>query len=298
MVSGKGLTGASTMENLTPQVLRPLVLEFLSKKTEGHVGEVVEGVLQLAVGKRLLSVPPGAAFGSTIFSWQDRYLFDQVQMIMWQLLPQGILVWGLGGHKSNNDEYPFYRLTEHGKEIVKDSAAKPQPYDPDGFLKEFKRLVPDADPIVVDYLEEAVRAFNAACYKSAAVMLGAASEKLTLLLHEKFEDKITDPTKKAKFTKDSEGIAVSKKFDALKNRLDLMDGAKRFKDHHELRGTIRHDLPAVSEVIRRCRNDAGHPDIPTQTDPDTVFLNLRVFSEHARKLYELLHYFDTSPADW
>lgn len=228
-------------------------------------------------------------------------LFDHVQMIMWQLLPQGILVWGLADHNygmPQNDKYPFYRLTEYGKKSVIDSGSKSQPYDPDGFLTEFKRLVPEAHPIVLEYLEEAVRAFNAACYKSAAVMLGAASEKMTLTLCDAFEQSITDTTKRTKFAKDSDGISVSRKFDALKERLDLMVGAKKFKDHHDLRGTIRHDLPSVSELIRRCRNDAGHPDIPAQTDPDTVFLTLRVFAEHARRLYELLRYFDSNPADW
>lgn len=73
---------------------------------------------------------------------------------------------------------------------------------------------------------------------------------------------------------------------------------KKFKDHHELQETIEYEFPAVSNFIRRCRNDAGHPDIPRQTDPDTVFLSLRVFVEHARKLYALLRYFDNNPADW
>lgn len=282
------------MEKLTPQVLRPLVLEYLSKTPSGQVLGVVAGAVDLAVRRKLIIVP----YGYTPAQYEARELFDRVQMIMWQLLPQGILVWGLGGRDSNNDKYPFYRLTEHGKAIVADSGGKPQPYDPDGFLKEFMRLVPEADPIVVEYLEEAVRAFNAACYKSAAVMLGAASEKMTLTLYDRFEQSIVEPTKKAKFAKDADGISVSRKFDTLKDRLDLMVATKKFKDHHDLRGTIRHDLPSVSELIRRCRNDAGHPDIPTQTDPDTVFLTLRVFSEHARKLYELLRYFESNTADW
>lgn len=280
------------MDKLTPQVLRPLVLEHLSNNPSGQVADVVHGAVELAVGKKMIDVP----YGDSLGRYELKALFDQTQMIMWQLLPQGILVWGLDGDL--NDKYPFYRLTEHGKTVLAEPGAKPQPYDPDGFLKEFKRLVPDADPIVFDYLEEAVRAFNAACYKSAAVMLGAASEKLTLVLHSKLEASITDPTKRAKFAKDSDTISIFKKFDALKDRLDLMDGVKKFKDHHELRGTIRHDLPAVSELIRRCRNDAGHPDIPTATDPDTVFLSLRVFTEHTRKVHELIGYFDSNPADW
>jgi len=224
-------------------------------------------------------------------------LFDSVQMIMWQLLPQGVLVWGLGGSMSNNDKYPFYRLTELGGRVLADSA-KAQPYDPDGFLAEFRRLVPAADPIVVDYLTEAIRAFNSGCYKSAAVMLGGSAEKVLLVLHEFFESKIADPSARRKFEKDSQGISVGRKFKALKSRLDLMVSAGKFAGHHELIETIDHAFPATSELIRRCRNDAGHPDIPTQTDPDTVFLNLRVFTEHARRMAGLLDHFSNNPAVW
>lgn len=282
------------IEKLTPQILKPLVMGYLAKNPSGQVHAVVRGAVDLGVEKGLLDIPRG----STISQYEHSELFDRVQMIMWQLLPQGLLVWGLGNESSNNDKYPFYRLTEHGKNSVADSASKPQPYDPDGFLIEFNRIVPNADPIVLNYLEEAVRAFNATCYKSAAVMLGAASEKLTLLLCDKFESSITDPTKQSKFAKDCAAISVSRKFSALKERLDLMVTARKFKDHHELRETIESELPAVSNLIRRCRNDAGHPDIPRQTDPDTVFLSLRVFVEYARKLYALLRYFDQNSADW
>lgn len=279
---------------LTPQILRPLVLEFLSTNTSGQVHSVVEGIVQLAYQKKMVSIN----FVQNFAQHQRSILFDHVQMIMWQLLPQGVLVWGLGGNMSNNDKYPFYRLTEHGQAVVANASKQPQPYDPDGFIKEFVRVVPLADAIILDYLTEAVRAFNAACYKSAAVMLGAASEKAILLLHETFEQRIVDPAEKKKFEKDSSGISVARKFNALKERLDLMVDSKKFKAHHEITETILHALPATSELIRRCRNDAGHPDIPTLTDPDTVFLNLRVFTEHARRIYGLLGHFHTNPAEW
>ena len=275
---------------LTPQIIRPLLLEFLAANPEGQVHTAVEGVGQLAVARELIR-------RDTFGQYERSLLCDHVQMIMWQLLPQGILVWGLGGNMSNNDKYPFYRVTEHGKSALAD-VNKPQPYDPDGFLLEFRRLVPCADPILLDYVTEAVRAFNAACYKSAAVMLGAASEKAVLVLCNRFEDAISEPEAKNKFMKDSSGISISRKFSALKNRLDLMVDAKRFSTHHEIVDTVQHALPAVFELIRRCRNDAGHPDIPSFTDPDTVFLNLRVFTEHARRIYGILSYLDANKVSW
>jgi hypothetical protein len=71
-----------------------------------------------------------------------RLVPDHVQQVMWQLLAQGVLVWGLGAE--SNNAYPFYRLTAYGKTVVKDGV--PQPYDPDGFVAEYDRLVAGGDP--------------------------------------------------------------------------------------------------------------------------------------------------------
>ena len=221
-----------------------------------------------------------------------KFVPDFVQQVMWQLLAQGALVWGLGADLNNT--YPFFRLTEYGKTVLKDGAA--QPYDPDGFLAEFDRLVPASDAVLRDYLVEAVRAFNANCFKSSAVMLGAASERVMLLLHAAFEAGIADAQKKTKFTKDSGGITISRKYAALKDRLDLMVAAKELP--FDLSETVGNELPSAFNFIRRCRNDAGHPEIPTHTDADTVFLNLRVFTEYARRVVALTEYFKINPADW
>jgi len=279
---------------ITPQILRPLVFDVLADiaKNPGSDGSQVASIVE-GVKHRIAE-----RHGAESLQFQDYRIIDQVQMVLWQLLPQGILVWGLGGSMSRNDAYPFFRLTDHGKKVVADKAGEPQPYDPDGFLREFSRLVPEADPVALDYLTEAIRAFNSACHKSAAVMLGAASEKLILLLCDAFESEIADPAERKKWeTETMNGVSISRKFNALKRRLDLMVGAKKIADH-ELRDTIQHALPTVSEFLRRCRNDAGHPNIPTQTDPDTVFLNLRVFTEYARRIYGLIEYFRANPAEW
>ncbi|MDA4133643.1 MAG: hypothetical protein OK454_11060, partial [Thaumarchaeota archaeon] len=255
---------------------------------------VAETVGRLAIDRGFLASLTGRS--STFFQDLDPqnrdFIKDHVQQVMWQLLAQGVLVWGLSG--TLNDVYPNYRLTAYGRNVVKEQG--PQPYDPDGFITEFDRLVPGADAILRDYLVEAVRAFNASCFKSSAVMLGAASEQALLLLHVAFEAAITDARRKSKFEKDSEGITISRKYKALKDRLDLMVAAKKLP--FELAEGVGNELPAAFNFIRRCRNDAGHPEIPTQTDPDTVFLNLRVFTEYARRVTKLAEHFKNNPADW
>ena len=278
------------------QVVRPLVLEYLQGKDEGQIATVVGGVATLAAKKKLVDasiIPPGGGQLHTDHLPHEfrEALFMHVQQVMWQLLAQGILVWG---SDTSNAKYPFYRLTKYGRTVVHE--VRPQPYDPDGFLQDFDRTVPNADTVVRDYLEEAVRCFNASCPKGAAVLVGAASEKLVLLLHEKFNASISDPKKKQSYEKDSGGISIHRKYAALKKRLDLMVTAKELPNEH--RETIASELPAAFELIRRSRNSAGHPEVPGRTDPDTVFLNLRVFTEYANRTAKLIDYFDTNPADW
>ena len=114
---------------LTSQIVRPLVLEWLSKNATGTVQSVVSGVMDLAFQKKLVDI----AYLRDQPAHDRTVLFDHVQTVMWQLLPQSILVWGLTDHSygmPKNDSYPFYRLTEYGKKGVIDSGSKPQPYDP------------------------------------------------------------------------------------------------------------------------------------------------------------------------
>lgn len=283
------------LPSLTPQVVRALLLEWLQRSERGQLEEVVNGVLQLAMGRGLAASGVGAVgVGHLHFQRNVNLVRDHVQQVMWQLLAQGVLVWGMDA--GPNDKYPFYRLTDYGRGAVKQQ--RPQPYDPDGFLAEFDRLVVPSDPVAREYLAEAVRALNANCFKAAAVMVGAASEQLVLVLADTFRDALPDPDEQRTFDKDAGGPAasVSRRYNALKERLERMVEAKRLG--FELASTVRGELPSAFEFIRRCRNDAGHPAIPTQTDPDTVFLHLRVFVEYARRVTALAEFFKTNPATW
>jgi hypothetical protein len=279
---------------LSPQIIKSLMFEHFRTGMSSQVMEVVNQVAILAVQKRLAPTASGAnrSHLHALGFENMRFVPDYVQQVMWQLLAQGVLVWGLGAE--SNNAYPFYRLTEYGRSVVE--GGPPQPYDPDGFIAEFDRVVANGDAVLRDYLVEAVRAFNANCFKSAAVMLGAASERAVLQLHASFDAAIQDATKRAKFQKDSAGITISKKYVTLKDRLDLMVTGKKLP--FELAETVGNELPSAFHFIRRCRNDAGHPEIPTQTDPDTVFLNLRVFTEYARRVQALATFFGANAADW
>ena len=211
---------------------------------------------------------------------------------MWDCLLKRMLVFGMD---RANQNWPFYRLTDHGESALR--AGVPQPYDPDGFTAYFDKVCPTADPSVRGYLAEAVAAFNAGCVRSAAVMLGCASEKLLLLLCDAFEEAISDGTKKTTFTKDLEAKrAIFHKYATLHDRLGRMVAAKKLtREHIE---TVGSELPSGYELLRRCRNSAGHPEVPGMVDPDTVFMNLRTFIEYGRRVTALVEHFLKEPADW
>jgi len=287
---------------LTYRVVLTLTLEELAKHHTGQYIELVGHVLRTAELRKL--IPDAHRQGNVIVSnpspgqglpHDELYrAHDLVGEAMWDCILKRIIV---PGTNQGNGAWPFYRVTGHGAEVLRAGGADAQPYDPDGFLAHFDKVCSGADPTVRSYLVEAVRAFNADCTRSAAVMLGCASEKLLLLLCDAFEAAIADATKKAKFEKDINARwMASNKYAVLKYRLDLMVTAKKLpRDEAE---TVAGELPAGFEFLRRCRNAAGHPDVPGNVETDTVFFNLRTFVEYARRMQALIAYFVANPADW
>lgn len=272
-----------------------LTLEQLGKHPEGQYATLTDEVITAAKGKGLLPTAHSAGgirYVNSGRSGDEERVAELVREAMWECLIKRLIVFGMNGSNSN---WPFYRVTEYGARAVKSTT--PQPYDPDGFMAHFDATCAGIEPPVRAYVAEAVLAFNSGCMRSAAVMLGCASEKLLLLLCDAFEAAISDPAKKAKFTKDLNARwAISHKYATVRDRLDLMVTAKKLP--HEHAETVSSELPAGFELLRRCRNAAGHPDVPGSVDPDTVFMNLRMFTEYARRVHAMIGHFGAVPADW
>lgn len=272
-----------------------LTLEQLGAHPQGQYATLTDAVITAAKNKGLLRTAHqagGIRYVNSGRSGDEEHISELVREAMWDCLTKRLIVFGMNGSNSN---WPFYRVTEYGVGAVKSTT--PQPYDPDGFMVHFDATCAGIEPAVRAYVAEAVLAFNSGCMRSAAVMLGCASEKLLLLLCDAFEGAVSDPAKKAKLTKDLNAKwAISHKYATVRDRLDLMVTAKKLPhDHAE---TVSGELPAGFELLRRCRNAAGHPDVPGSVDPDTVFMNLRMFTEYARRAHSLIGHFSSAAADW
>lgn len=268
-----------------------LTLEQLAKHPKGQHAALVDAILK---DGRKRGIIPHERGNSIVHrssrTFEEEQIAEQVREAMWECLSKRLIIFGRDGA---NPEWPFYRVTEHGLRALESSV--PQPYDPDGFIAYFDRVCPESDPVVRSYLAEAVLAFNSDCQRSAAVMLGCASEQLVLLLCEALDAALEGSDAGTRFRKKlSERDMISHKYTTLRKQLDVMAAEKKLpREHAEAVASI---IPAGFEMVRRCRNAAGHPDAIGDVSSDTIFMNLRTFTEYARCTMALIDHFRIAQA--
>ncbi len=227
------------------------------------------------------------AFGSgrQILDRGDQSLILEV---IWSLIVQGILVPGLD---DANQSWPFLRLSEYGRRCVEEDHLLP--HDPDGFLQEFHQAVPDADPVIVDYLTESLQCFIHGLNRAAAVMLGGASEQAILLLVKGFANSFADATKRKRFESDiQKSQSIFRSFEHFEKQFALIKGClpKNLTDN------IDSLLRGIFDLIRNSRNDAGHPASGTLVDRDVVYSHLRLFIPYCTRIYDLIGWFEAHNA--
>lgn len=203
--------------------------------------------------------------------------------VIWGFIIQGILIPGLN---DANQGWPFLRLTEYGRRCIEEDRILP--HDPDGYLREFVKVVPNADSVVVDYLTEALQCYVHGLYRAAAVMLGGASEKAVLNLIDSCGDSIHNTSARERFKSDVEKAqsifrkyhVFDKRFSVTKSRVPKL-----------LTENLSSQLAGVFDLIRASRNDAGHPASGVSANLDTVYSHLRLFLPYCDRIYGLIDWF-------
>jgi hypothetical protein len=207
----------------------------------------------------------------------------RVQELVWMLIIQGVLMPGAGDGQSG---WPFLQVTEYGKKCL--AADRLLPHDPDGFLDEFRNQVPDADPVITEYLTEALQCFLRGLNRAAAVMLGGASEKAVLLLVEAYGNAISDSGLQQTFQgKIAKATTLLRKYEEFEKRFGQSANALP----SALRENVASLLHGVFDLIRNSRNEAGHPATGVVVDRDVVYSHLRLFVPYAARIYALIRWF-------
>lgn len=184
--------------------------------------------------------------------------------------------------------WPFFRVTEYGRSVA--ASTEYQPYDPDGYLARLRSEIPNIDDTIIRYLEESLSCLSADCLLAAAVMIGGAAERAMLLLIEAFGAAIPDAKKRKKYESETSTRLISRKYHALWKRLEPIAGDLP----NDLKDDLHTILDRIFDLIRRTRNDAGHPTTGMM-DRETVRANLILFPSYCRRVYGLMDHFTKHP---
>ena len=158
------------------------------------------------------------------------------------------------------------------------------PYDTGQFIDRLKARVPAVDQFVLLYLTEALQCFRAGTYLASAVMVGVASERILLNLRSVIESALDTKQKQDKFTADTAGKSVKRIYDEIQKRLDpIMEQITTALKKED----ISAELSGIFDLIRKTRNDAGHPT-GRKVEREEAFALLQLFPSYCSATDEVI----------
>jgi hypothetical protein len=272
------------MADLTiePLQLRAWVYERLR---QGKTGSLELQLSDIALHVRGRAVTAGILSERPFVANYDipSSISEPVRGIIWELIIQGIVVPGaaLGGG-SGDPGLPFFQITEWGKRCLAEGEFLP--YDTGQFINRLKAKVPAVDQLVLRYLTESLQCFRAAAYLGSAVMVGVASESILLSLRSAIELALDTQQKKNKFTADTAGKSVKRIYGEIQKRLDpSMEQITAALNKED----ISAELSGIFDLIRKTRNDAGHPT-GRDVEREEAFALLQLFPSYCKVAYDVI----------
>jgi hypothetical protein len=273
------------------EILRHLLLEYLKtveNRPSNQLSDIYSNVAVLAIDQGHIErpnnyVPQSANLSAEYLPEPDRL---NLQELVWELIIQGIITPGSDWANAN---LPFFRITEYGRRCLDESTILPHDYGT--YLEAIKQVTPNTDPTFLLYLTESVEAFNKALYISCTVNLGIASEQLTILLVDAYKSAIKSAANKTKFEQAiNKTRHIAYQFEELFKRLAANKTAfpADIADNLDM-------IKFLEEIIRKERNDAGHPTGRTFTREEALVL-LIAFPAHYKTVIKLLDWLTANPA--
>lgn len=177
-----------------------------------------------------------------------------------------------------------YDVTPRGKQWA-EGTDDPLPEDSAGYMKLLRQNVPTLDPVVEEYIRNALIAFNGGAYFAAAVMAGAASEKTIYMLSEAMVPALKATSRKAKLEqlfKSKRSLVYFLEFirDTLQMNAKLLDPSDNAVTQ----------IAGMFDAIRVQRNDAVHPQTGHVSDVSVRFtlVNFPAFLEKSEEVRDWL----------
>jgi hypothetical protein len=232
---------------------------------------------------------------STLPAQREKFV-RLAEELLWELVSRGWLV--PTGHRSGDlkivTEAPGLHVcwtSEALEDFSQDVHVSP--YDSTSYLRHLDSFSPKLDETTMQAMAEAVRAFNARCYASAAVMYGVAAESVLLRVFDSLVRALSDQSQKSKLEKFSSKALLQKLremdkiFPPLSQKCPALDTAP-LKDAWEF------GLGDLCGVIRQQRNAAGHPELRENFTQGLVLGLLTSAPHHLSSLSQLEAYLSTA----
>ena len=178
-------------------------------------------------------------------------------------------------------------MTEYGKSLVK-SGENVIIHDVDGMAELLRKGIPQCNRIIIAYFTECLETYRINSLLASSVMLGCAAEKLICELFDRYLLWLEKTySKEYSKLKNAESRNIARKF------YELTASIKSHKPDipDELLSDYDLTVNSIFTIIRKNRNDAGHPTGKT-ISREELRLMAYVFIEHCKKVYALIEYFD------
>ena len=289
------LLGLNVVKTLVYEVIqkcakeKELAYQRTSKNDEIplQIIAIINDVHDLAINRNLIDyVKRGRGRKYTTSSYRV------IGEAIWELVRFGILI--PSGVKTEDGAMQqhvnaFY-FTEYGKSAILEDGG-PIPSDPTGFLSKIKSDIPNIDDVIYMYTEESIYGYNNERLLSATITIGAASEKALLLLIEAYTSYLPTEKERISFIKKTNGKAIKRQFEEFVKSFEAHKGLMD-KDVVDGTGIV---INGIFELLRNCRNDAGHPT-GKRLSKEEVFTLLRLFVSYINKIYDMIDYFNNNKA--
>jgi hypothetical protein len=195
---------------------------------------------------------------------------------VWGLIVEGVFAPGTGWQNGN---LPWLRITEYGRQCL--AAGEITPHDPDGYTERLKSSCPDIDDTTLLYVSEALGTFRGGSFLATAVMVGVASEHIMLRLVERVKESISTTQNQLDFEKKTRGRWIKQKQE------EVVKALSRVNLPTNLANVLEEHFDGIYNLIRRSRNESGHPT-GKRLDRSDAHALLLMFPSYCKTGHELI----------
>jgi hypothetical protein len=204
----------------------------------------------------VMRTPPNLLYTGQSFQFQQTpmELRELAMETYFYLLRNGYAVGKPSDDYQNAPNPHLYRWTERGLQWI--AGAEPVPENAGAYLEFLRSRVSPLDPVIEQYVLEAVAAFERQAHFASAVMLGAASEKALYALAESLLGAIKNGKERENLQNLFDRRRLFALFALVQKTISV--ASKKALPHAISEGATTH-MMSIYEAIRVQRNDAVHP---------------------------------------